>query len=154
MGIFNKQRDDDDFVIDLDQVPDDVTIPDGLHAVRLTGWRKGRSKNGKPRLRFSWKILEGEGAGGVVCTDFYWTDNAAGLSKKRCLQLGINPERSVDDYPPIYARVEVQNTDYTDKNGEKKTYPVAEFVGLPEGEPPASGGEGSAGGGGGVPGLL
>ncbi len=156
MAFFNRNQRDDDFTIDLDQIPDGVNVPDGVHAARLVGWRKGRSKEGKPRSRLSWKILAGEGAGGVVVTDTYWTEAALQRSKRLCVTLGIDPEKkTVDDYPPIYAEVRTQ----VEEGKDGTPYVNAEFV-RRLAEPPAGCDEqatGEGGGqvaGGGVPGAL
>lgn len=139
MPYFKNQKPDDDFVVDLEQVQDYQYVPDGIHAVLLVGWRKCRSREGKERIRFSCKILDGDGAGAVVPMDFYWhTAAAKRFTRDQCRRLGIDPEKPVDNHKPTYAQVKVTNTDYVDEYGKKRTYPVTSFVSALKGDPSAS----------------
>lgn len=142
MPFFSENESENDFVIDFQQIPDAENVPDGVHNALVTGWKKGKNRTGKPYVRFSFQLTDGENAGRVLSHFIYWTEAAAPHSKRFCVNLGIDPNRTAGDYPPLYVEIKTQTRDARD--GRR----YAEIASTRRVDPPAETG------GGNVPGAL
>lgn len=133
-----------DFLNDFDEVSTDLNIPDGTHPAWLTGWKVDTNHKGTPFVRFSFEIIEGEGTGSVVSHTVFWTDAAKQHAKKVCQLLGVDPRRSVDDYPAIFAEILTQIRDgaggpYVEAKAVRRLSDVP-VASPPADSPPAPGG--------------
>ena len=98
-----------DFLSNYDEIKAPAPMPNGTYYTTLNRMEPGQARNGSPYVKFSFKVLDGEYAGRIVQRTTYWSEAAAPHSKVFCSSLGVDPRKSLCEYPPIYAEVLVEN---------------------------------------------
>ena len=96
---------DDDFFAGWDNAKAPKPVPPGTYIAVLTNWTRIHNSNGTPNLKFSYRIERGEYAGQFVTDLKAMTKAAMGWTREFCVSLGIDPRRSVSDYPEIWVEV-------------------------------------------------
>lgn len=96
-----------DFLKNFDSVPVRTPLHEGRFVTQLIGWELKRNSNDNPYVQLSFTLLNEGYAGYVLNEKAYWTERAQPRSKAIFVALEINPRQHVEDYPPVYAEVEL-----------------------------------------------
>ena len=128
---------DDDFFAGYDEARIPVKVPAGTYIAVLTNWTQIHNSNGTPNLKFSYRIERGEYTGQFITDLKAMTKAAMGWTREFCISLGIDPRRSVSDYPEIWVELK---TILKDSNSNGRQYYEVQSVRRivpPEGQTPA-----------------
>lgn len=138
---WNPDDDDlnDDFLSDFDDVQGLDVVPDGKYIAILTDWKSERNKNDKPCVVLTCQIVDGDYSGRTLFYYRYWTVKAKDGSKKFFKSMGIDPRRSVSDYPEIWVEIVTKvkdgfNGQFTEVQSMRRINPPNN---PPEGQTPA-----------------
>ncbi len=93
-----------DFFDGWDNAKTPVRVPAGTYIAVLTGWETGFNRQ-TPQLKFTYRIERGEFAGQLIIGQRALTTKAMGYTRQFCDSLGIDPRRSVSDYPKIWVEL-------------------------------------------------
>jgi hypothetical protein len=97
----------------VDDVESFVSVPAGVHAVRVAEVRDGRARDGSVRWTFRLEVLDGDHAGRTAAWDsLTWSDRGIYRVKKVLAALGVDVRGEVEldphDLVGLRARVLVQ----------------------------------------------
>ncbi len=81
----------------VDDVTSFVSVPAGLHAIRVAEVREGRSRDGSTRWTFRLEVLDGDHAGRTAAWDsLTWSERGIYRVKKVLAALGIDVSGEVE----------------------------------------------------------
>lgn len=119
----------------VDDVESFVSVPAGLHAVRIAEVREGRSRDGSTRWTFRLEVLDGDHAGRTAAWDsLTWSERGIYRVKKVLSALGIDVSGEVEvdskDLVGLRARVLVQPEEREDPvTGQKQVRMRVPYLG-------------------------
>ncbi|MBL8860860.1 MAG: DUF669 domain-containing protein [Planctomycetes bacterium] len=109
----------------VDDVESFVSVPAGVHAVRVAEVREGRARDGSTRWTFRLEVLDGDHAGRTAAWDsLTWSERGIYRVKKVLAALGIDVSGEVEVEPKdlvgLRARVLVQPEEREDPISGKR----------------------------------
>ena len=136
----------EDFFAGWDNAKAPVKVPSGKYIAILTGWKTDRNKNGTPCVKLSYQIASGDYSGQFITEQRFLTAKAMGRTKQFFDSMGLDPRRSVSDYPEIWVELVTMIQDgadgrsYTNVQAVQRINPPAEQTpGQTQGTVPGSG---------------
>ena len=133
---WNSNSMNDDFFAGYDDARIPVRVPAGKYIAVLTGWKTDLNKNGNRCVKLTYQIASGDYSGQIVTEQRFLTAAAMGYTKQFFDSMGINPRRSVSDYPEIWVELVTTVQDGADGRQYTNVQAVRRIV-PPEGKTPA-----------------
>ena len=137
---WNSNAGDDDFFAGWDNAKAPVQVPAGKFIAILTGWKTERNKNGTPCVKLSYQIARGDYSGQIITEQRFLTAQAMGFTKVFFDSMGLDPRRSVSDYPEIWVELVTTIQDGADGRSYTNVQSVRRIMppdNPPEGQTPA-----------------
>lgn len=132
----NEDMNNDDFFAGYDEARIPVQVPAGTYEAILTGWKTDRNKNGTPCVKLSYQIARGDYSGQIITEQRFLTAQAMGFTKVFFDSMGLDPRRSVSDYPEIWVELITTIQDGIDGRSYTNVQSVRR-INPPEGQTPA-----------------
>lgn len=115
------------FLPGYDNIVSRKSLEDGIYLAELSHWEFGTGRKTQNKYtRFHFRILGSAYKGNEVYHYAMWTSEAEGYSKEYCELLGIDPRKTANDYPAIYAEIIIQKREGSKYFDIKQTRKISE----------------------------